>query len=642
MLDLWQNDEAISDRYAVENSARDLPATATDTFDAAWSESQLFGNSLAGTNSRMQAMEEYAQKIRDAGGNLIGGLYGPNALELANNTLAALKTKNPALTLQPMTEDDIARRGVELRQGAVANAAYVAQREQSFTSRLGGIAGGVAGAATDPINIVAAAAAPEAKLGLLGTTLLWGGLGGGSQLINEALQGKEREQVQPGYETSGAPEQNVAGAAVGGAALGATFKALGGLWTRVKTGSWPTSVRDAGNIVESEANIQGSNILPGVEGEAAHREALGRSIDQILNNQPVDAQVGAASRALMARLESERQFAVPVVDMNAVRLTSEEAALREQHGTLQATIDALPSGDQTAADRLNRLQAVEAQLAEATNATDRRALSERRDQILVDTTPEALKEAGAPIEQRRVAAAQQAAIEARLNDIAAERGKLTPAEPTTPVNLGQTSQVPPTLFDLHEQRIDNMMEMRTQAASAEAEMRPTWRNGLEGSVRRLANVGGYDMPRDEAARLTDRLMDARSDDEARAIMNELPARPRTLLDTLPSAAEIARAERANVPPEPLGRAAVEATTPEAIAQIVGSAQHDVALQSAVERAIDDAAKVGKKAMIPIGVDAQGEPIYGSLASALDDIGRDRNAAEQLESCINLSANIGEE
>jgi hypothetical protein len=137
-------------------------------------------------------------------------------------------------------------------------------------------------------------------------------------------------------------------------------------------------------------------------------------------------------------------------------------------------------------------------------------------------------------------------------------------------------------------------------------------------------------------------MDARSDDEARAIMNELTARPRTLLDTLPSAAEIARAERANVPPEPLGRAAVEATTPEAIAQIVGSAQHDVALQSAVERAIDDAAKVGKKAMIPIGVDAQGEPIYGSLASALDDIGRDRNAAEQLESCINLSANIGEE
>jgi hypothetical protein len=48
---------------------------------------------------------------------------------------------------------------------------------------------------------------------------------------------------------------NILEAGLGGAVLGGGLKGLSALWTRQKTGAWPRTVRDAGNVVESEAQI---------------------------------------------------------------------------------------------------------------------------------------------------------------------------------------------------------------------------------------------------------------------------------------------------------------------------------------------------------------------------------------------------
>ena len=97
---------------------------------------------------------------------------------------------------------------------------------------------------------------------------------------------------------------------------------------------------------------------------------------------------------------------------------ADEAQLNERHSAVTAQLAALPEGDASAADRLNRLQAVEGQLADPDLMPGaRKALMERRDQILVDTNPEALQAAAAPIEARRVLEAQQASIEARLGEL---------------------------------------------------------------------------------------------------------------------------------------------------------------------------------------------------------------------------------
>lgn len=445
MLDLWQGDK--TGAFEPGEELPDLPATFGETFDAAWQEGRLFGQSTSGETARLEALQDHIddlsartgkdvnQSIDFSGFNVPGvGFVPPPAQALLPQVNeAAKKLGQPELSPDQLEENAVAK-------SREAEGAYAAmgERERTTGGGLGLFLGGAAAQATDPINLVAATAAPEAEsTSLLAAALRWGVIGGVSQAGIEAAGAPYREEVQPGYEQEAALP-NILMATGEGALLGGTTRALGNLWTRLKTGAWPTSVRDAGNLAESEANITSSNVYPGAAGEVAHRWALASSIENILSGMPVDVSdiitpdLEEQSRNLMMRLQGERAFSLPVFDERSIRLTSEEAQLREQDTALAGQIEALPQGDLSAADRLNRLQAVEQQIAATTDAAARRALSDRRDQILVDTTPEALREAAAPIVQRQALAAQRGQISGRLAEIANERGQIE-AE-----NLGQT------------------------------------------------------------------------------------------------------------------------------------------------------------------------------------------------------------
>jgi predicted kinase len=60
------------------------------------------------------------------------------------------------------------------------------------------------------------------------------------------------------------------------------------VWDRIRTGAWPQSVKDAGNIVSSQANINATNVYPGIEGATAHPQALAKGTTDILAGRPVD------------------------------------------------------------------------------------------------------------------------------------------------------------------------------------------------------------------------------------------------------------------------------------------------------------------------------------------------------------------
>ena len=50
-------------------------------------------------------------------------------------------------------------------------------------------------------------------------------------------------------------------------------------------------LQDAGNVIESHANVLNSNVYLGAAGEAAHWDAMNFSIDAILKGEPVDVWV---------------------------------------------------------------------------------------------------------------------------------------------------------------------------------------------------------------------------------------------------------------------------------------------------------------------------------------------------------------
>lgn len=535
MLDLWQQEAQTAAQPSPEEG-RDLPAGFGESFDAAWSSGQLFSSTLAQQNARNAALDGYAGQVKDAGGDVIGEMnrqttltpdglaIEPDRLQVINGVLAGLKAKDPSIGLQPLTEDDLQAKTVAASRAAVQANAAMAGREQTFGSRVGSFLGGAASTAADPLNLAAMVVAPESEAGILGSALVFGGVAGASQLGNEAVNAPFREQVQPGYIESGAPEANIAAAAKSGALFGGGFRALGNLWTRVKTGSWPTSVRDAGNVVESEANIQDSNVLPGVDGEAAHYGAMRSTISQILRGDPVDV--------------------TPFVDMNELSRISEEAELRNRSLDLTQQVAGLPEGDLSAGDRLNRLDAVERQIAEAPDAATKRALNERRDQLLVDTNPEALRAAAAPIEQRAAAQTEQAGIAARLQDIASERAQarakvsLAPGA-LAPANVGQSFPLPMAMREFRDGPPLSEFQFPSQPAVHSAE-----------------DMGS------------------------------------TLAS--PDRAQVQRAD--------------------------------------TERAIDAGASQGKPIMIPHGVDADGEPIYRSAASALDEADGYKTASDHIQAC----------
>lgn len=286
-LDMFGQTQADTNAYVQRNNAPRLPATFSDTFDAAWNENRLFGQSIAGTNARAAAMGDYLDEVTKRTGqrfdDLPAELGSPSLLlPFINDKVAKLNAADPSLNIDPLTDEGLDQRAVAKSKQARTDFQDVQAREKTLGGSLGSLAGSAAGALTDPVNLVAAPLAAPEGLGLLATAMAWAGIAGGSQAAIETIGSPYRETVSPGYGASAEPARNILGAAAFGGVTGGFFKGLGMAWSGAKTGVWPRSVRDAGNVVESEANVARTNVLPGLEGEVAHRDALAKTIDDVV------------------------------------------------------------------------------------------------------------------------------------------------------------------------------------------------------------------------------------------------------------------------------------------------------------------------------------------------------------------------
>ena len=180
-----------------------------------------------------------------------------------------------------------------------------------------------------------------------------------------------------------------------------------------------------------------------------------------------------AARPLVEALQATAPVTLPIGSEQIARLAAEETTLRNRQGVLAAELATIPQGDEAAAQTLARLAAIEQERAAATTAADRRQLSERRDELLAETTPEQLRAAAAPLERRRVLGAEQESIVARLAEIERERGPLPLIGMIA--NIGQRSVIPYSLSELAERQRDLQragsvpgMNQRELAAANEA------------------------------------------------------------------------------------------------------------------------------------------------------------------------------
>jgi hypothetical protein len=323
-LDMFARDRDEAVAYAARASAPDFPVTFGESFRASWADGFYFGQSIARQNTRSAVLNEIADEIFARTGDdpalrweaMFERPEHASDLDFLNARIAKRREQDPTFNYADLTEDEISRRMQAKSRGARQEAAELAARERTTGGVIGGLAGGAASGIVDPVNVVAFPLAAPTSLGILGTALTWGVIAGGTQTGIELAGAPYREEIQPGYMTSFEPVGNVIAAAGFGAVLGGGIKGAATLWSRAKTGQWPQSVRDAGNVVESENHIADTNPFTSARGEAVHRDALTKAVDDVMAGRPVDVdtivppELQAEYQARFTSIDEARQRAI--------------------------------------------------------------------------------------------------------------------------------------------------------------------------------------------------------------------------------------------------------------------------------------------------------------------------------------------
>lgn len=298
-LDVFQNAQRDAIDLASRNVAPNLPATFAETFDSSLRTAREWANSDAFATSRFRAGEDMVQDIKARTGTLlpypapIDGGSDSVAIDTFNAKLAELKAQHPDLNVEPLTQDAIDGMGRARMAGARTEGGAMGAREKTFGGSVGGLLGGLAGGSLDPINMALLPLGGLGSGGLLVRAAEFGAIGAGSQAINEVVAGPTRERAVPG--TAAEAGSNILEAAAGGAIVGGGLHVAGqGLRILVRLLGFdprplPTSARDDLHAATSEAQIASTNVLPGVAGEVAHRDALNQAVGQIARGERVTA-----------------------------------------------------------------------------------------------------------------------------------------------------------------------------------------------------------------------------------------------------------------------------------------------------------------------------------------------------------------
>lgn len=248
----------------------------------------------ARTTTRSDIQDEYIRDFYKASGQrLPRWLGGPGVNSIADREQSvrgqvdAWNAANPNAKFRPLpTDQEIEEETIRRASGAIKKQTQLERRSTGAGSSIGGFLGTAAGAMADPINFMSVGLGAGAG-GYLRTALTEGAIGMASESAVQGFNYDFRKKVDPNY-SAGDALTEIAAAGVGAAALSTGLKGLADIWQRAKTGSWPSHVRDAANVVTREAAVPSGRFEKSVDGATAHQAALQKSLDDLIQSRPVE------------------------------------------------------------------------------------------------------------------------------------------------------------------------------------------------------------------------------------------------------------------------------------------------------------------------------------------------------------------
>lgn len=249
---------------------------------------------FSGSNSQhrnaLAVQNEFQTRFyKESGQRLPGWIdsMNANAMEVARKQFDQWKADNPGSDLAFPSDEDFRAATDDRAREARAGATALERRSTGIGSATGGFLGTMAGALSDPINLLSMGFGASASAGVIRTALTEAAVGALSESTIQASTFQRKQQIDPSFSADEALSEVLA-AGVGGAVIGGGLKGIANIWHRAKTGEWPRHIKDAGNVLNREAAIPGSRFERSMAGDNAHRAALEKAVDDITVGRPVE------------------------------------------------------------------------------------------------------------------------------------------------------------------------------------------------------------------------------------------------------------------------------------------------------------------------------------------------------------------
>ncbi|MGQ4274971.1 hypothetical protein [Terrihabitans sp. B22-R8] len=654
------------------------PVELGEGLSVAWREATEFSASNAQDILRLEIVSERMEEFERATGESVPlpfNLFGPASTaeaitEWADDEMPGLRERFSHVSLPGLTSaevgDEVRKRSGAARKGLTD----LQKRPQTLGGSIGQFIGSVGGALRDPINLGSMVFGAGAATGILKTALVEGGIGMASQAAVEVASSDFKQSVDPKYGASDIAG-NIATAAAGGAILGAGIKGAAVAWRHVKQSSWPTSVRDAGNVIEAEDALQRSNPFSTSEAGLELRKGLEDTVSALERGEPIAPRLSeqalldfddGSSAILSARSGSRSQpsdvegldatlmaaegFNDPValaqrwsqdprsvfdeLDQLRTNARATEAAILKKYGKRRVS----ELGDMDYADPDSLTAAERKFLFYGDAPTDQESLNRIADALQpVDTLDDAVREfsvafRGLPENPTNLDLDGRLSV-ARMQVLISEVQRLGGDVEDVIKDAGGAYAArfgdPDDATYMAEDVAGRLKRLFTPAAPASSPPAPA---PIIGQLQQLAARAGHDLTEDEAGKLARMIVDA-DDDAAARMLDEFRARPATFLEN-PQLPRLIEPPEAILPSDPalaqrIGSARLstpdDATTPEAI---------EAALRGADRLRTDDPAFV---------VELSSEAADGSTVTAqrnlnevLDEIDDEIAAAEMIRGC----------
>lgn len=307
---------AASDQDVMRNAAPDLPAGFSEAFDISLRSIGEWHNSNADAVARERALATYYDDVKAKTGVQLPlyGLGGNVSIDELNTAIGKLP-QLPGETepsFHPLTEADVDNMALQRMRQARQDAAAFSRRETTFGGSLGTIAGTLIAGVSDPVAAATLPLGGAGELGIIGRSLEFAAIAGGTEAVTSAAIAPARERAVPG--SLGEIPGEIATATLFGGVLGA---GIGGLQKLLGHGAktLPVTVRDDLNAAASEAQLNLTNPFPTAAGEAAARDATIDATRSAARGEPVTAGESfapghVADYALAAKSQTPEELAI--------------------------------------------------------------------------------------------------------------------------------------------------------------------------------------------------------------------------------------------------------------------------------------------------------------------------------------------